>query len=312
INTSDPTTAGELIRQASWTEFRRLRTPISEFSYNGRPLHRLQLRGGYIYYRYAGPATLNASYSGTARTNTAGTTVAPYTVTESDSMTLREPNHIIDEGLSYEVRDWWNIHLDYRYSRFTINGNGSFHSTSDLSGINEGSTAHVWRYGLHIVDAAFEFLPSSKVVLRPGLRLMKRDVTVIEDGVANPLASLRSKIVSPIGSVSYTPSERLSLRADFQTLTNGTPYTRITPRTNITSRFVGRYQATDKLSVENAFNIRNGKYAATDFRNSYRSNGTVLTYQFNDRYAAFGGFTYDCFLATASVKFLRGTPPLNT
>ena len=38
----------------------------------------------------------------------------------------------------------------------------------------------------------------------------------------------------------------------------------------------------------------------------------MLTYQFNDRYAAFGGFTYDCFLATASVKFLRGTPPLNT
>jgi hypothetical protein len=53
------------------------------------------------------------------------------------------------------------------------------------------------------------------------------------------------------------------------------------------------YQATDKLSIENAFNIRNGKYATTDFRNAYRSNGTVLTYQFNDRYAAFGGFSYD-------------------
>ena len=69
---------------------------------------------------------------------------------------------------------------------------------------------------------------------------------------------------------------------------------------------------TGKLSIENAFNTRNGRYETTGFRNSYRSNATVLTYQLNDRFSAFGGFTYDSFLATASVAFLRGIAPLNT
>src|SRR6185369_5665585 len=68
INIDDTSTAAEMLSNASLSEFRRLRTPVSEFSYNGRPSLRLQFRGGYIYYRYTGPATLAASFTGTVRT----------------------------------------------------------------------------------------------------------------------------------------------------------------------------------------------------------------------------------------------------
>jgi len=57
--------------------------------------------------------------------------------------------------------------------------------------------------------------------------------------------------------------------------------------------------------------LRTGKYLTTEFRNSIRSNATTVSYSFNDRLALFGGFGYDSFLATASVTFLRGTPPLS-
>jgi hypothetical protein len=311
LNVDDPVTARETLTQASWSEFRRLRTPVSEFLYNGRTTRKLQLRGGYIYYRYTGPVNFDNSFSGTARTNSGGTTFGPYAITETVRNTVREPNHVIDQGFTYQVRDWWNIHTDYRYSRFTIEGNAHFNSVSNLTGTVEGEEDRTWRYGLHIADIAMEFMPARRLIVRPGIRLMKRDVTVTADGVADPQASKRSKIVAPIGSIYYSPTDRVSLRIDVQSITNGSPYTRITPRTDITSRFVGKFDVTEKLSIENAYLLRNGKYATTEFENSYRSNGTTVNYRFSDRYSAFGGFTYDSFTATAAVNFLRGTQPLN-
>jgi hypothetical protein len=140
---------------------------------------------------------------------------------------------------------------------------------------------------------------------------MKRDVTVKEEGVADPKATERSNIVAPIGSVSFVPSERLSLRADFQNITNGGPYTRISPRTDRIFRFSGSSSLTEQLTLDSNVYLRTGKYAATDFENSYRSAGASLTYELNDRLALFGGFVYDSFFATASVTFLRGTAPLS-
>jgi hypothetical protein len=156
-----------------------------------------------------------------------------------------------------------------------------------------------------------EYIPLPRVVIRPGIRLMKRDVTVMEDGVPDPRATERSNIVAPIGSVSFAPSNRLSLRADFQNINNGGPYTRISPRTDRIFRFSGRASLTDRLSLENNTHLRNGTYAAANFENSFRSNGTTVTYELTDRLALFGGFVYDSFFATASVTFLRGTAPLS-
>ena len=56
----------EPLTNLSQSEYRRLTTPISEFSFTGKPLSNLEWRGGYIYYRYQGPATLDQSYNGTA------------------------------------------------------------------------------------------------------------------------------------------------------------------------------------------------------------------------------------------------------
>ena len=237
--------------------------------------------------------------------------MAPYAVSVANRSDVKEPNHIIDQGFTLRANGQLNIHTDYRYSRFTIDGNTHFRSIRDNDAPIEGEADHQWRFGLHSLDFALEYIPVPSVVIRPGVRLLKRDVTVKEDGVADPRATERSNIVAPIGSVSFAPSNRLSLRADVQNINNGGPYTRISPRTDRIFRFIGRASLTDRISLENNLNLRNGRYLTTNFENSFRSNGTTLTYEFNDRLALFGGFVYDSFFATASVTFLRGTAPLS-
>jgi hypothetical protein len=309
INTNDPATANERLDRASWLEFRNLTTPISEFSYNGRAGSRVQIRGGYIFFKYSGPASLNASFNGIARSNTGGTAFAPYAVSVVNRAELTEPNHVIDQGFTIELSPSWNFHADYRYSRFDIDSEATFRSVSSGTPA-EGETTFDWSYGLHILDAALEYAPERQFMVRPGIRLMKRDVTVIEDGVAEPLASLRSNFVWPVVSVYYSPSNVFTIRGDLQSITNGAPYTRISPRTNVSSRIIARVQPTNRLSIENNFAIRNANFAATDFRNTMRSNATAVTYTLTDKLALLGGFTYDSFLATASVTFLRGVAPL--
>jgi len=147
--------------------------------------------------------------------------------------------------------------------------------------------------------------------VRPGIRFMKRDVTVLDDNVADPARSKRSQFVSPILSVYYAPTQRFTVRGNVQSITNDTPYTRISARTDVAGRWIARYRPNDRISIENSGILRTGKYSTTAFRNSIRSNATILTYTLNDRLALFAGFTYDSFLATASVTFLRGTAPLS-
>src|SRR5207248_6142693 len=82
-------------------------------------------------------------------------------------------------------------------------------------------------------------------------------------------------------------------------------------RTDIAERWIARYRATDRVTIENSAILRVGKYTTTAFRNSIRSNATTISFALNDRLSLFGGFGYDSFLATASVTFLRGTAPLD-
>mgnify|MGYP003349583233 FL=1 len=51
INVDEAATANELARLISWADSRDLKTPVSEFSYDGAPNNRVQLRGGYMFYR---------------------------------------------------------------------------------------------------------------------------------------------------------------------------------------------------------------------------------------------------------------------
>src|SRR5262249_25034774 len=69
-------------------------------------------------------------------------------------------------------------------------------------------------------------------------------------------------------------------------------------------------QATNRVAIENNLSVRNAEFDLTDYRNTMRSNATTLTYTLNDKLALRGGFTYDSFLATASITFLRGVAPL--
>ena len=114
----------EPLTNLSQSEYRRLTTPISEFSFTGKPLSNLDWRGGYIYYRYQGPATLDQSYNGTAP-NSSGA-LAPYTVSQSARDTVTEPDNIVYQGFTYKVRQWWEIIADYRYSRFSTDSRREF------------------------------------------------------------------------------------------------------------------------------------------------------------------------------------------
>jgi hypothetical protein len=75
---------------------------------------------------------------------------------------------------------------------------------------------------------------------------------------------------------------------------------------------VFRFRPTARISVEDNLILRTRKFQDTDFRSNFRSNTMAISYALNERFSMFGGFSYDSFFATASVTFLRGTPPLTT
>jgi hypothetical protein len=311
INIDASATAAELLANGNWTEFRRLNAPSSELFFTGKVLPRLTWRGDFLYFRYSGPATMNASYNGTARVNSAGTVVAPYAIALSSNAQVTEPNYVVDQGFTYKVKEWWNFDADYRFNRFTESGTADFLGR-DVAGTYTGSTTQQWRQSINQLDLRMEFTPISRLVFSPGIRLMKRDVVGLDNGEVDPIHTLRTKTAWPIGTVFYQPWKGFSVRGDFQSITNNTSYTRITPHTDIGTRWVFRYRINSKLSIENNLAIRNRKLLNTDFHNTMRLNATTISYAMNERFSAFAGFSYDSFFATNSVTFLRGTPPLNT
>lgn len=110
----------------SWSQYRQLTTPISEFSFVGKPLAKLQWRGGYTFYRYRGPANFDQSVSGIAPNSTG--TQNPYTFSQSGRATVTEPDNILNLGFTYIITNWWSLNGDYRYSRMTSEGVGNFGS----------------------------------------------------------------------------------------------------------------------------------------------------------------------------------------
>jgi hypothetical protein len=235
--------------------------------------------------------------------------VGPFNVSMRAAGESREPNHILDQGFTLDLEPRLKLHADYRYSRFSMQTHVDL-SSVDVAGPASGEERREWRHGLHTLDAALEFSPISRLIVRPGVRLLKRDTTVAADGAANAAASRPSKLASPILSISYTPSARLSLRGDLRSATNDGPYTRVTPRTDWGGRTMVRFAPVGSISVEYAFAFRNARYTTTEFESLWRSNSTVVTYSVSDGLRLMGGFTYDSFLASTRVEFLRGGAPL--
>jgi hypothetical protein len=308
INIDDPTTAAELVNGISWTDSRKLSTPVSEFSYTGHITPKLEARGGYIFYRYSGPAALDMSFDGIARTNTGGTADALYAVSVSSRANVTEPNHVIDQGFTYKAREWWSLLLDYRYSRFVVDSNAQFRSVNGLV-VATGDTSNQWLVGTHTADFTMVFTPTSSLLVRTGVRYVKSDVEFLDAGIADPTLSKRIKTVWPVASVYYQPSKMLTIRADVDQTTNGTSYTRITPHTDVGGRIVVRVRPIDKFYIEDTAVVRNSTLIDTDYHSAVRSNAFTATYEYNSRVSGFAGFSCDSLFSSDLVSFLRGPVP---
>jgi hypothetical protein len=306
FESSNSSRANEALSFARWFESREFKTPVSEFSFLGHPHRRLDVRGGYIFYRYKGPDSMQSVFNGDAPE---GSGFAPYGVEFNSHADLTEPNHVVDAGTSVKITDWWNLHTDYRYSRFTVDSMANFHSVLDLATEADGELAYQWKSRTHLFDANLEFLPTRGLILRPGIRLMRRDIQVLEDGVIDDVRTKRINTVWPTLGAYYQPTKKFSVRGDFQAVTNGASYTRISPHTDVGGRIIFRFKPTEKLTVEDNLVLRSRKFLETDFKNNIHFNAINIAYDLNDRFGVYGGFSYDSWFATAGVTFLRGTEP---
>ncbi len=300
FNTSTASTASTPLLNASWTQFQQLTTPISEFSYTGKPESWVDVRGGYIFYRYSGPATFDQAFNGFS------TATAPYSVSESARATVSEPDNIINQGFTFHVKPWWDIDLDWRYDRFTTHALGTFQSLFNGTTSNTGDTLTQWKDGMNQLDFAMEFTPTSNLVVRPGVTLLQSNVEKLEDGAADPPNTLRINTVNPTLGVFYRPSRHFDLRGEFYTFDTGASFTAISPHTDVTGRVVGTYRFTNKISLSDEMYIDNQQLLATDYHGKVQSNSTMLNYAFNANYMLFAGFTYDNEFATGDVQYPRG------
>jgi hypothetical protein len=304
-----PLSTTEPLTTLSWSQYRRLTTPISEFSFLGKPLRKLEWRGGYTFYRYQGPVTFEQAFNGIAPDATGA--LVPYSVTQSARATVAEPNHIVSQGLTYHLYPWWSIDLDYRYSRFTSNSAGSFQSLFDGTTPTAAATDVIWRDGLTNLTLRMNFAPLRGLQIRPGIQLMRSNVESVTDGVIDPPLTLRTNTVRPEISFSYEPSKLWSIRGDFHTMTNGASYTAITPHTQQVMHFMLRLHPIAKLSVEDEVSIANNKLLTTNFQNNVRSNALTVSYSLGERFSVFGGFSYESYYAQGNILYARGTPPLS-
>ncbi len=308
INIDDPTTAAELVNRTSYSDFRKLSTPVSEFSYTGKINSRFEMRGGYMYYRYEGPASLDMAFDGSARTNTAGTADAAYLVSLSTRANVVEPNNVIDQGFTYKVNEWWDVLLDYRYSRFTMDTSADYRSVN-AAVVATGTSLEQWMVGTSTLDLDIAFTPAASLLVRAGVRLLKEDIEQLDDGVVDPLTTKRIKTAWPIASVYYQPMKMLTVRGDMQEINTGTAYTAISPHTDIGGHFSVRFRPTEKFYLEDSGVVRNQTLLLTDYHSTIRSNAVTANYDFNPRLTGFAGFGYDSIFASGLVNFLRGTAP---
>jgi hypothetical protein len=307
LNLSDPTASKEFINGMSWTDSRHLTTPTSEFAYTGKLASRWDLRGGYIFYRYAGPASLNYAFDGSFRS---GTSLAPVAASLSGRADVSEPNNVVDQGVTFHVNDWWRVMADYRYSRFTVDSVGQFRSVTGTTLVATGTADNQWRLVSNTLDFNTVFTPMTSLLVRAGVRLYNNDVRMTEDGTIDPARTKHIRSIWPVASVHYEPSKMFRVKADIEQVTNDVSYTRITPHTDLGGRFIVRFRPTEKLYFEDAAVLRNRRLLETDYRSTIRSNAVTANYDLNDKFVIFAGFSYDDFYASNYVTFLRGTAPL--
>ena len=302
IDTTTTGTANQLLQSAHWSDFRELKTPVSEFSYNGNPNEHVALRGSYMFYRYRGPATIDRSFSG----NSSATN--PYSVEESGRAEVSEPNHIAEQGVTITVNPQVSFDFDYRFKKFTTSTEGMFYSLYQGTTAYNEEVQNDWNDTLHQIEFSATFTPKSNLIIRPGFSYYHSNIKMFEDGTLDEPRSLVSRNWSPEVSVFYRPTSRLSLRGNIHTYNRSSSYTALTPHTDFTTRLVASYRLSDKFSIEDELYTVTQKLLVTKFRGTVRANTITLNYRANDQYSLFGGFTYDDQLATGVIAWQRGVP----
>src|SRR5260370_213880 len=120
---------------------------------------------------YSGHVNFPQAFNGIAP-NAKGV-LPPYMVTQGARATVTEPNHIIDEGLTYRFYHWFAADLDYRYSRFTSDAVGNFNSLFNGTTSTSTATDVVWRDGISDLRLSLGFTPLMGLLIRPGFHLLK-------------------------------------------------------------------------------------------------------------------------------------------
>lgn len=316
INVDDTTTSKELLASAQWKDFHRFSTPSSELSWNGKLLPRLKLFGSYLYFDYSGPASLAMSASGLARGSTTSV-IQGYSFSDNSTANLKEPNHAIEQGFSWEANDWLSMEAAYRYNRLHVTADTVFNSISNCCGaavangtVQNGTQLNEWLIGTSTAWYDLTLTPISSLMVRMGVQYLKNDVEFRDDGIADPLATKRIRSVLPSLSVSYKPNKVFSIRGNLDQLNNGASYTRATPHTDLGSRIVTRIRPLEKFWIENTTAIQNRKLLTSNYTSHVRNNTTTLTYELNERLSGFAGFSYNSFYSQSFVNFLRGTAPI--
>ena len=309
INVDDAATAKELLQQGSYQDYRRLATPVSEFSYDGRVTPTVHWRGGYLFYRYKGPAGLQALYSGAARSNNTGTAVANYNVAFDTRAEVKEPMHVLEQGVTWEASPLVNVLVDYRFEHISIDSTADF--TSVYNGaVATGDTATTWRQKRHQIDADVEIMPRGDLMLRGGVRFLRNDVHVEEDGTVDDARTKNLRLIQPTFSASWTPNSFFNVRGDVDSISNNVSYTRLMPNTSYGSRLVATVHPLEQLSIVEALILRHQAVDISDYTADTHDSALMATYQLSDDVAMFGGYTYDAFKSEGSTTFLRGTAPL--
>jgi len=293
----------------TWSQFRRLTTPISEFSFVGRPAHRLEWRGSYLFYRYQGPVSFDQSFDGIAP-NAAGAPAA-YAVSQNVRGNVTEPDHILSQGFTYDITNWWDVSADYRYTHQTSRGIGTFDSLFNATTPASNAENIVWRNNLSDLQLSMDFTPVGTLMIRPGVHFMKYDVATLSAGVKDPVLSQTIKTAAPEIGFGYEPSKMFSVRGDLHSFNNGISYTAITPRSEVGGHALVDFHPIPKFSVTNDLNVSNGRLLETNYRNVVRLNSTTASYALNERFSVLAGFSYESLFAQGDIVYLRGSPPLN-
>jgi len=319
INASEALNAQETLTSATWADYRKLTTPVYEFSYNGKIFSKLRTRGSYIYHDYSGPATLAMAAAGNAAPTpfAAASTVSPYTFSETSSSTLSEISHVADQAFTLDVTGWLSMQAAYRYSRFDVNANANFNSVE--SGVTNvfgngytvtGVDLNEWRIGTSTFDYDVIVTPMSSLFIEAGVRYLKSDIESTVNGAINTIETKRIKTVWPTLNLSYKPNQVVSFRASVDEVNNGTSYTQLMPHTDVKSRAIARIRPVEKFWIENTFTTQDSKLDTVDFHTRVRANSTTATYELNEKLSGFVGFSYDSFWAQSTVNFLQGLSPL--